>query len=102
MHRRTLPTRANLAQLKHQAKDLRTDARVGETEALATLRQLHRFADCDDAAIASAAISLSEAQYALALDYGFESWAAMKRHVEAAAAASRGAGRAAIVRAGEE
>jgi hypothetical protein len=81
--RRSLPAHPSLAYLKHEAKDLRTGAREHETEALTTLRRLHRFTDASDTEIAAAAVTLSEAQFALALTYGFPSWPAMKRHVEA-------------------
>lgn len=80
---RTLPPRPSLAQLKHQAKDLRIDARERESKALATLRQLRRFSDASEEDIARAPVALSEAQFALALDYGFPGWPELKRHVEA-------------------
>src|SRR5882672_12327192 len=57
-----LPERPNLDHLKKQAKDR-----------LTTLRQ------------GSPAARLADAQYALAREYGFGSWAALKAHVESLA-----------------
>jgi hypothetical protein len=81
---RSLPVRPSLVQLKHQAKDLRLAAREGAADAIATLRQLRRLAGASAESIARERISLSEAQYALALDYGFASWPELKAHVEEA------------------
>ena len=83
---RPLPSKPNLAQLKHQAKNLLKAHHRGEKSACQTLRLLHRFAALSDEAILSAALTLAEAQYALAMDYGFESWAALKSRVESAPA----------------
>ena len=58
---RSLPPRPSLAQLKHQAKDLRPGARECEPDALATLRRLRRFAGASDDDIASADIALADA-----------------------------------------
>ena len=50
-----------------------------------TLRRLNRFANAPDADILAAEVSLAEVQYALAMEYGFQSWAQLKRHVESQA-----------------
>ncbi len=78
---RHLPSKPNLVQLKHQAKNLLKVHSRGEKSACQTLRLLHRFTDQSDEAILSAALTLAEAQYALAMDYGFENWTALKSHV---------------------
>jgi hypothetical protein len=78
---RTLPPRPNLVYLKHQAKDLRSLVREGDDLALATMRQVRRFRDASASDMASAHVTLAEAQYALSLDYGFASWAALRSHV---------------------
>ncbi|HEX6473181.1 MAG TPA: ankyrin repeat domain-containing protein [Streptosporangiaceae bacterium] len=65
-----LPARANLDQLRHQAKDLLHAARRGEPEAINRLRT---FAN---------RITLSAAQVAIAREYGFPSWPALKLEVE--------------------
>ncbi len=80
---RTLPTNPSLTQLKHQAKDLVKTHSRGDVTACDTLRLLRSFADAPDAQVLSARITLSQAQFALALSYGFASWDALKKHVEA-------------------
>lgn len=52
------------------------------------LRSLHRFQQATDHEILDADLSLNEVQYALAMDYGFSSWADMKHHVESLAGRS--------------
>lgn len=83
---RTLPPRPDFTQLKHQAKDLLRAHERKDASACGVLRRLRRFSDknapADDAAILAAPLALHEAQYALAMEYGFASWNALKRHVE--------------------
>ena len=79
---RTLPPRPDFTQLKHQAKDLLRAHGLKDASACAVLRRLRQFADTDDADILAQPLALHEAQYALAMDYGFASWNALKRHVE--------------------
>ena len=64
------PALADLVQLRHQAKDLLHAARRGDTEARALI------------ATVSERPTLAAAQLALARDYGFPSWPAMKAEVE--------------------
>lgn len=78
---KTLPLRPNLGQLKKQAKELLEAQKQGDLKACETLRRLRRFKDATDAEMANAAASLHEAQFALAMDYGFKSWNALKQHV---------------------
>ena len=54
----------------------------GEVSVCEVLRNLRRFASADDAAIFGKPLALHEAQYALAMAYGFASWNALKRYVE--------------------
>jgi hypothetical protein len=80
---RTLPPRPDFAQLKHQAKDLlRAHERKDASACCTVLRRLRQFAAADEAAILARPLALHEAQYALAMEYGFASWNALKRHVE--------------------
>jgi hypothetical protein len=79
---RSLPSRPSLAHLKHQAKDLRIAAREGDVDAIAILRRIKRFAHAADHEVAAARVSLSEAQFALALEYGFANWSELKQRVE--------------------
>jgi len=78
---RVLPARPDLDQLKHQAKSLSKAHRRNDADACTVLRNLRRFAAASDADILAADIRLHEAQYALALEYGFPSWYALRMHV---------------------
>lgn len=78
---RDLPPRAHLRQLKHQAKDLVCAHRKQDKGVCSLLRRLRRFATASDAEILSSSLKLSDAQFALALDYGFASWNALKQAV---------------------
>ena len=79
---RTLPTKPSLSQLKHQAKDLVKAHSRGDTTVCDTLRVMRDFAKASDDEILSAKLTLSRAQFALALVYGFASWDTLKEHVE--------------------
>ncbi len=85
---RILPPSPNLDHLKNEAKALVKACRKGHAASLATVRLLDRFKGASDMSIQAARVRLSEAQYALAMDYGFKSWQDLKRHVQAFA--SRG------------
>ena len=65
-----LPARANLDQLRHQAKDLLRTARSGDPTALARIRTV------------SDRIILAAAQLALAREYGFATWARLAAEVQ--------------------
>jgi GNAT superfamily N-acetyltransferase len=67
---RSLSDRADLDQLRRQAKELLRDARAGETEAVARIGAV------------SSTLALSTAQLALAREYGFPSWSRLKAEVE--------------------
>jgi hypothetical protein len=79
---RTLPLRPDFTQLRHQAKDLRRAHGRRESAACPVLRRLRRFASASEADILAQPLALHEAQYALAMEYGFASWNALKRYVE--------------------
>ncbi len=76
-----LPPRPNLEQLRHQAKDLLRAHRRGDLRCCAALRLLNRFSGAADENILAADVSLQQAQHALALDHGFESWKDLRTHV---------------------
>lgn len=78
----SLPLRPDLDHLKRQAKNLLKSHQRGDTGACPILRQLYRFSNASDAHILASELKLNEAQFALALDYGFSSWSALKHHVE--------------------
>ena len=73
-----LPERANLEQLKKQAKDLLHAAQSGDAAALERLRALPAFANGLD----PAALALHDAQSAIAREYGFASWRELREQVE--------------------
>jgi hypothetical protein len=65
-----LPARPDLDQLRHQARELHRAARDGDAPSLRRLRQ------------ASGTVTLSDAQLAIARNYGFTSWPRLKAEVE--------------------
>ena len=69
-----LPARPSLEQLQKQAKELLKQHRVGEKSAL------DRFLAIDNRP-AGPPSSLADAQFVLAREYGFESWAKLKQQV---------------------
>lgn len=79
---RILPVSPSLEHLKNEAKSLLRAQQKGDVAACPVLRRLRQFAQVPDAQILQGSVSLQEVQYALAMEYGFASWADMKRHVE--------------------
>lgn len=79
---RSLPVSPCLEHLKNEAKALLRAQQKGEPAVCSVLRHLRQFAQAPDADILQADIGLQEVQYALAMEYGFESWAKLKQHVE--------------------
>jgi hypothetical protein len=71
-YRRSLPARPDLAQQRKLAKDLLRDFRSGDREATARIR-----AELPD----KSKISLTDAQFVLAREYGFASWRELKDHI---------------------
>jgi hypothetical protein len=65
-----LPARPDVEQLEHQAKDLLHTAKDGDNSALERVQAV------------SDSLVLAAAQLALAREYGFASWAKLKREVE--------------------
>src|SRR5205807_3050024 len=80
---RVLPPNPNLAHLKYQAKDLLKVHAARDPRAAQRLREFHpRFPRAVDDEIFAAGLSLTDAQLAIAREYGFPSWARLKRHIE--------------------
>ena len=77
--RRSLPSRPSLEQQKKLARELLRAFRSGDAEAAARVRE--HLPD-------KAAIALADAQFVLAREYGFRSWAALKSHLEGATTAT--------------
>jgi len=78
--RRTLPARPNLEQQKKLAKELLQSFRAGDREAIARMR-----AELPD----KAELSLADAQFVLAREYGFANWRELKERIEKQVAAQR-------------
>jgi hypothetical protein len=77
-----LPERASLRHLKNEAKALLKSQRRGDPEVCARFRTLRRFSTSSLEEVAAASLSLQDAQYAVAMEYGFQSWSKLKKHVE--------------------
>jgi len=71
--RRTLPARPDLEQQKTLAKELLRAYRAGDRDAIARMR---------DALPDKPELTLTDAQYALAREYGFASWRELKDRIE--------------------
>jgi hypothetical protein len=70
-----LPSRPNLDQLKHQAKDLLKEYKSANAEALARIRQhLPRLAEASDVEMAAARFVLQDAQHVIACELDFVNW----------------------------
>lgn len=85
---RKLPSRPSLEHLKSQAKDLLAAVRksegAGDAAAFARIRAaVPAYANQSDAAIRDGSFALHDAQSAIAREYGFPSWAALRSHVSA-------------------
>jgi hypothetical protein len=78
---RFLPPDPSLDHLKNEAKALRKAHQSKDPAVCATLRRLHRFENATDEQILAAKLSLAEAQFALAMDYGFAGWAELRKTV---------------------
>jgi ankyrin repeat protein len=78
--RRTLPARPDLDQQKKLAKELVRGYRAGDPEATARMRA---------ALPHKAELSLTDAQFVIAREYGFASWRALKSHIETLTAERR-------------
>jgi len=78
-HTSHLPTHPSLEQLRKQAKELLRDYHAGHAAAAARFRAISpRLAD----PARTEDVTLADAQFVLACEYGFESWARLKQHIE--------------------
>ena len=77
-----LPNRPCLEQLRKQAKELLSAHQSGNRECCRVLKHLKRFSTISDSEILKTKIALHDAQYVIAIDYGFQSWAKLKKFVE--------------------
>jgi type II secretory ATPase GspE/PulE/Tfp pilus assembly ATPase PilB-like protein len=75
---RSLPPSPSVRFLQKEAKDLLKSHKAGDPACCPTLRYHYRFSRASDKEILAAEVSLQEVQHALALDYGFKGWSALK------------------------
>lgn len=79
-----LPSKPHLEHLKSQAKDLLDAHRRGDPVALSRIREaVPAYGSMRDAAIATVPFALHDAQSAIAREYGYASWVALRAHVSA-------------------
>jgi hypothetical protein len=80
---KSFPSNPSLAHLKNQAKDLRKQHAAHDPQAAQRLREFHpKLHRLSDTQIFAASLKISDAQLAIAREYGFPSWARLKVHVE--------------------
>jgi len=77
-----LPERANLEQLKKQAKSLLHAAQAKEPAALQRFQVLAALARLSPAEFRAATLALHDAQSVIAREYGFKSWNELREHVQ--------------------
>ncbi len=79
---RSLPPRASLEHLRNEAKSLLEAHKARDSGVCETLERLHRLARMSEPEILGTPVKLQECQHALALEYGFRSWAGLKEQIE--------------------
>ena len=83
MPTKQLSANPSLDHLKHQAKDLIRQHALREPSSAQRLREFHpSLRRAEDREIFSTHLTLSDAQLAIAREYGFASWARLKHHIE--------------------
>ena len=81
--KKQLPPRPSLEQLKKQAKAILKGHHAGDPEILKRIQEEHpRWRKSSAAAMQKGRFTLSDAQLVIAKEYGFESWAKLKAHLE--------------------
>ena len=80
---RSLPPVPSIQQLKNQAKDLLAAHKGGDVHTCEAFRRIHRYSELPTQEILKTRMSLQDAQFAVALEYGFKSWKELKECVEA-------------------
>jgi ankyrin repeat protein len=78
---RDLPARPNLEQYKKQAKELRDAYRSGDADAARRVRHQVRAVDASDTRKGKG-LSLTDAQFVIAREHGFDSWPKFAKHIE--------------------
>jgi len=78
---RSLPPHPNLDHLRREAKRLLRALKAGDSDTVSLLRRLRKYAGTGEAEITASA-TLLDVQQALARDYGYDGWPALKNYVE--------------------
>jgi hypothetical protein len=78
-----LPHEPSTEHLRKEAKSILKAHTESNPHVCETLRFLDRFTNNTNESILSATLQLQEVQHALAREYGFKSWATLRRYVEA-------------------
>jgi ankyrin repeat protein len=90
MPAKQFPSNPDFNHLKYQAKDLLKGLAARDRGVAQRIREFNpRFKGAADAEIFDSALRLSDAQFTIAREYGFKSWARLKAHVESPELASR-------------
>jgi hypothetical protein len=83
MPTKRLPQHANIDHLKYQARDLLSAYAARDPQAAQRIREfLPKFSKLPDAAIFDTSLKLTDAQLMIAREYGFQSWARLRQHLE--------------------
>jgi hypothetical protein len=80
-----LPPNPNLDHLKKEAKKVLKAFQQKDPEGSRPLRSIRRFANLPDERFWKSEMKLADAQFAVALEYGFESWRSLSRQVSSTA-----------------
>src|SRR5262245_56497727 len=81
---RGLPERPHLDVPKREARELLNQWRNGERDAFERIRNRHpKFANADDATLASGPFRLNDAQLVIAREYGLANWTQLKQRIAA-------------------
>jgi hypothetical protein len=84
---KSLPSNPSLKHLRLEAKNILKAHKAADVSCCGILRNLNQFKDKPDKEILKAEVGLQEVQFALAMEYGFDSWTEMKRHLQGSAKA---------------
>jgi len=79
---RSLPECPQLEHLKKEAKNLLKRQRQRDNSVCAVLKHLPEFRQAADGEILDAKLTLAQAQQAVAIEYGYRSWAFLKKAIE--------------------
>jgi hypothetical protein len=71
-----VPFNPSLKHLRNEAREILKAHKAGNASCCRVLRDLRQFKDKPDEELLKTEVGLQEVQFALAMKYGFESWAA--------------------------